>query len=171
MQQAAATAGVLAAAVRAAYTAPGGFAKLELGVVHAFAERLRAGGKLSLVIDYDLTVSAGGGWECHHLLADSPAMPAPFRGELKHLFAACERSHPDHDALLGPADAPGRRHAFWRCFNRIAAAHGITIADLNAAVAGAKASGGGAALLRPGWRELCDALRLDSDRFSSSRPC
>ena len=60
MQQAAATAGVLAAAVRAAYTAPGGFAKLELGVVHAFAERLRAGGKLSLVIDYDLTVSAGG---------------------------------------------------------------------------------------------------------------
>ena len=153
---AAARGDVLAAAIRAAPSC-GGFSKLDLGVVKAFAERLRAGGKLSMVLDYDLTVSGGGGWECHHLLADSPAMPAPFRAELKHLFAACKSDHPDHGALLGPTDAPGRRHAFWRCFNRIAAAHRITSADVTAAVAGAKASGGGAALLRPGWRELLSA--------------
>ena len=49
----------------------------------ARAQRGRVAQSLVVILDYDLTMSAAATSECHHMLRDSRAVPAAFRGEVR----------------------------------------------------------------------------------------
>jgi hypothetical protein len=116
--------------------------------------------QLSVILDYDLTVSVGAGTECHHLFAARPEFPAPFRADIAHLFAVMgDEHHADYARIVGPADAPDRPHRFWVVFNELVATHAITRGVVAAAVTAYKAEQG--RLIRPGvaeFLELCHGL-------------
>ena len=107
---------------------------------------------LAFILDYDLTLSRGGGIECHSFFggpgapaasaASGPlSLPPAFRDAVSHLFAAIgDASHPDHAAVAGDPEAPGRPHRFWTVFNGLAVQHGVTRRMLRDAVAAGKAA-------------------------------
>lgn len=110
---------------------------------------------LLVVLDYDLTMSAGTASECHHLLRDSPLMPAGFRKDVHTLFAARDEAHEKHHALYGNASDAERPHSFWRHYNEYLTAYPITQAMIEDAVVAEKARCG--RLLREGVGELLAA--------------
>lgn len=120
---------------------------LDWNAATTFAARVRAGDRVALVIDYDLTVSCGNAAECHHLLRDSAACSAAFRADLARLFATIGAQ----TAALAPRD-PRRAHLFWEHANALLVAHGVTRATLKRAVEVEKERVG--TLLRDGWAEL-----------------
>ena len=143
---------------------PSGYEKLDATALEAFTSAYIASGEdagcCSLVVDFDLTVSRGDGFECHHLLAVSPELPSAFREELMHLFQALNVNHPDNALMLGPPDHPDRIHKFWIEFNRIAIKHAISRADIIRAVEREKQQSS-VGMLRSGWSELvqlCEKL-------------
>ena len=114
--------------------------------------------RLVLILDYDLTMSASTTSECHHMLRDAAALPVAFREEVRTLFAATDKGHPEHKAIFGQPDHADRPHRFWMHYNLLLIRHGITVRMIEDAVAEEKAARG--ALLRPGVGELlslCDA--------------
>eukprot|EP00927_Polykrikos_kofoidii_P080583 TRINITY_DN7748_c0_g1_i1.p1 TRINITY_DN7748_c0_g1~~TRINITY_DN7748_c0_g1_i1.p1 ORF type:complete len:340 (+),score=53.30 TRINITY_DN7748_c0_g1_i1:99-1118(+) len=144
---------------------PHGCAKIDKRTLESF--RLRAlevdptkncsgnavGDRLSVVLDYDLTISAGSATEGHHLLRWSDELPAAFREDCEALWdVSSDIDHPRRLEIYGPEDGPSRPHAFWTHFNKILVHHGVTAEMVDRAVAAEKRNRG--LLLRDGVAEL-----------------
>lgn len=147
---------------------PNGVAKLDVGKLKLFEAKVKAvpegneqsfvAGRVALVLDYDLTVSAGGATEGHHLIRDSPEIPQQLRDDLKNFWSYFEGDpgrksmHPVLRDIVG--DAAMIPHAFWIGFNRIIISHGLTSDMITKAVAAEKKRQG--SILRPGIEALFD---------------
>eukprot|EP00927_Polykrikos_kofoidii_P080584 TRINITY_DN7748_c0_g2_i1.p1 TRINITY_DN7748_c0_g2~~TRINITY_DN7748_c0_g2_i1.p1 ORF type:complete len:351 (+),score=49.30 TRINITY_DN7748_c0_g2_i1:34-1086(+) len=131
---------------------PHGCAKIDEQALNSF--RLRALGahptkscsvnsvseRLSVVLDYDLTISAGLATEGHDLLRRSDELPVAFRKDCEAFRAVSQ----DVDF-----NTP---HGFWTRFNKILIRHGVTAEMVDRAVAAEKRNRG--LLLRDGVAEL-----------------
>jgi len=120
-----------------------------------------AADSMSVILDYDLTISVGNATECHDFFRTS-AMPTEVQQAVHHLFEVFDdEAHPDHAEIAGPPDGPERMHRFWTNFNRIIVEQHVTRAMVEAAVEAEKEAKG--SLLRPGvgaLLELCDVSRI-----------
>lgn len=125
-------------------------------------EKSCVAGRIALVLDYDLTISAAGASEGHHLIRDSPEIPEQLRKDLEKFWSAFDAPEADRKAkhpVLRDIfqDAPLSPHAFWLGFNRIIISHGLTKHMIMNAVAAEKKRRG--AILRPGIQELFDVCQ------------
>lgn len=118
-----------------------------------------AAGRLALVVDYDLTVSHPAAKEGHHLIRDSPEVPAALRDDLKRFWSAVEESkmHPSLQQFrdCDPASGPAYPHLFWRGTNSIFIRHGLRADVVKRAVMGERYP-----RIRPGWQDvlnICEA--------------
>lgn len=144
---------------------PSGFFKLDAAKLQGFLAAATAsdpdahvqGGssaasRLALVVDYDLTVSHSSAKEGHHLIRDSPEVPAALRADLEEFWAAMEDPmHPSLQEHRGCDPGPPYPHLFWRGFNSIIVRHGLKAEVIRRAVASE-----GCPRIRPGFQEVLD---------------
>eukprot|EP00746_Dinoflagellata_sp_MGD_P008593 gnl/MRDRNA2_/MRDRNA2_117217_c0_seq1.p1 gnl/MRDRNA2_/MRDRNA2_117217_c0~~gnl/MRDRNA2_/MRDRNA2_117217_c0_seq1.p1 ORF type:complete len:368 (+),score=53.59 gnl/MRDRNA2_/MRDRNA2_117217_c0_seq1:64-1167(+) len=115
---------------------PDGCRKADVSKLEAFREGVKDGSRLTVILDFDRTISRGDATECHEMLGFSPELPQSFRDEFGTMYNTITSPvwHEEKAQLLGPEENPDV-HAFWNIFNGYLLKHKVTLDMVERAVA------------------------------------